>query len=266
MAYHEPSLTYTGNCGTCTVYNCPTNIGVYASTKEEFDLNVATGDWCLNTIATGVKQHSSIASITYKDWDYNIPTNESIAARLGVGEPYTYYNDDDSPDRMLEHHVGTIAISGEIYRGNGWGDSCGTLYTVQDMYWKYWNNNNNDNGIHWGNWTVFYIYTIDIHTYVPCTAGSWECPDCYEPFNGVCVFNENLPGCSTKQSNLSVCGPISIDFLCTGTGTPPIHPPEIPPDIGYPIGDILCCDYVPKDFIDWSYGLGIKKLISPNER
>ena len=53
-----------------------------------------------------------------------------------------------------------------------------------------------------------------------------------------------------------------VDVICCDPDNPPPPPPPPPgPDDIY-----SCCDYMPKDFISWSNGLNLKRLIPPNER
>ena len=80
-----------------------------------------------------------------------------------------------------------------------------------------------------------------------------SCPYCYDLIDGYCIPIDT-PECSKSIQ----CSPHKIIVSCDYT-----IPPDIPYVPTYSEGS-TCCGYVPKDFINWSYGFGVPTREEPS--
>ncbi len=137
-----------------------------------------------------------------------------------------------------------------------------------------------DYGEHYGEYFSYWSVAVGVvatkTSYGPRTAG-YECSECYMEKNGRCVPVVCPDGFEFDSDYLGCCVPTAygppdgcVDHIVADL-IDCYNEPGIPgvPDTPYNPGDGPkpdCCRYMPKNFIPWSNGVGVPKLIPPNKR
>ena len=222
------------------------------SDEQFFDL-IDSGNYCYIGTSSGVGYYGLLFSIYIDGIESEKPENPEYQEFLDLAD--------------VTFGAGNVSYRASYpyyFRVEIQNSKPGTyIWTDRYIYECTATSTNDPDGIN-GYWTgtnwrftaqVWSNQTFDIYKAIV----DWECPYCYDKINGICVFDENNPDCK----KLVECTPQITTFYC-GDTVPDgivIDTPVIIDEIDY-----SCCDYAPKDFITWSYGLNMKVLVPPNKR